>query len=124
MIKKALQYFRNRLCSFKFAINGFIHFLKTEKNAQIHLLSAVVAVVLSYYYNISSFEWLLILLAIGIVFAGELLNTAIEKLADFVEAEYHPEIGKVKDLSAAAVLICSVLALAIGVYVFWNYFFQ
>lgn len=59
--------------------------------------------------------WALLALAIGLVLATELLNTAIEKLVDHLHPAQHPEIKVVKDVAAAAVLVASLAAVAIGV---------
>ena len=57
---------------------------------------------------------------------SEIMNTAIEYLADALHPEHHPEIGKAKDAAAAAVLISSLAASVVGAIVFipklWNLF--
>jgi diacylglycerol kinase (ATP) len=45
-----------------------------------------------------------------VVFAVELLNTAIEKLADHVTREFHPQIGMIKDFGSAAVFCALCLS--------------
>ena len=45
-----------------------------------------------------------------IVLAVELLNTAIEKLADHVTPQQHPQIGLIKDFGSAAVFCALCLA--------------
>jgi len=57
-------------------------------------------------------------LAIAIVIIVELLNTAIELLVDLISPQQHPKAGTIKDLSAAAVLVSALLALAIGLFIF------
>ena len=46
------------------------------------------------------------------------VNTAIEKLADYVQPEHDPRIGRLKDLSAGAVMITSVLAALTGLIIY------
>ena len=71
-------------------------------------------------------EWLWILLSIALVLAAELFNTALESLANLVSLEFQPLIKKSKDASAAAVLVVSILALLVGVFIFipklWDLF--
>ncbi len=62
-------------------------------------------------------SWCLLLLSIGLVWVAESLNTAIEELADFVHADNHSKIGKIKDISASGVLIAACLAGAVGIMV-------
>jgi diacylglycerol kinase (ATP) len=43
------------------------------------------------------------IVAILVVLAVEFLNTAVEKLADYITRQQHPDIGMIKDLGSAAV---------------------
>lgn len=109
---------KSRLGSFRFAINGIIHFVKTEKNAKIHILLALIALALGYVFNISNIEWILILVSIGGVISLEIINTSIENIADFIHNDLHPQIKTIKDLSAGAVLTFSIVAFLIGLIIF------
>jgi undecaprenol kinase len=75
----------------------------------------------SYYFSITKTEWLFILVAIGGMFALELVNTAIERLVDLVTAEYHPLAKQAKDLAAGAVLVYAILSVGIGMVIFLPY---
>ena len=105
------------LRSFPHAIRG-LGFLMTENNAKFHLLASIITLSVGFYVNLSIIEWAIIIIQIGLVLAAETFNTSIEKLCDFVSPEYHPLIGKVKDLGAAAVLIVSVMAVIVGIIIF------
>ena len=105
------------LRSFRHAIRG-LKFLLEENNAKFHLVASVIVLLVGFYVKLSSTEWIIIFIQIGLVFAAEAFNTTIEKLCDFVSPEHHPLIGKVKDLSAAAVLILSVVAVIVGIIIF------
>lgn len=89
-----------------------------EHNARIHLIAAICAVIASIVFEISAFEWIAVMVAIGLVFALELMNSAIERIADFVAPEKNEKIKKIKDLSAAGVLISAFTALIVGLIVF------
>lgn len=104
--------------SFSFAIAGIISAFKTEQNFKIHLGAAFVAVVLAIALNVSATEWLWITLAITLVMGAELMNTAIESLADRVSAELHPLIRGAKDCAAGAVLLMALFALVCGFVIF------
>jgi len=114
---------KKNLKSYKYAIKGLKHLLMLENNARIHLAATLIVLVLSVYFRIEKTEWLWILLAITLVWTTELLNTAIEKIVDFISPEYHPTAGKIKDLAAAAVLIAAIFALATGSIIFKKYIF-
>lgn len=112
-----------RLKSFYFAFQGLKLFFKTQHNAWIHAVSAIIVIVLGFLLKINSAEWCWLIVAISTVFITEMLNTAIEFLCDFVSPEIHPQIKKIKDVSAAAVLIAALAAVAIGMIIFLPKFF-
>lgn len=119
-----IKYFTKRVNSFRFAWNGLKVLFTEEPNARIHLYLAIAALILGFVLKISTTEWLFILFAIGLVFMMETVNTAIENLCDFVSPEKQEMIKKVKDLSAAAVLISAFTAAIIGLLVFFPHLFQ
>lgn len=118
MRKKAPFSVRSRLKSFVYAAEGLRTLLREEHNAWLHLLAAAGAIVLGIVLNIRAMEWVAIMLCICLVFAAELFNTALETLCDFVSPDRQPAIKKVKDLSAAAVLITALGALATACFIF------
>lgn len=110
--------FKARLHSFKYAFRGVFLLFHYEHNAWIHLIAIVCAVTAGIILSLTSLEWVAILFAIGSVLAAEAINTAIEKLADFISPSHQVLIGKAKDLAAAAVLILSICAFIIGGIIF------
>lgn len=103
------------LCSFKYALAGIYHTLTREKNMQIHVLIAFLVSCLSYWSGIPWWQYLLILVMIGLVIAFELINTAIEACGDGITKSKNPWIKKAKDAAAGAVLIVAVVAVIVGV---------
>jgi diacylglycerol kinase (ATP) len=108
----------DRILSFGFAFQGLITFFKTQHNAWIHLLAAIVVISLGFVLNVNSLEWCWLIIAIGFVFVAEMFNTAIEFLTDLVSPQFHPLAKKVKDVAAGAVLVSALSAVAIGLVVF------
>ena len=106
------------LRSFRYAFDGLIYAFKTQLNFKIHCLAAVLVVVFGLCVKLSLTDWLWIFFAIGLVMIMELLNTAIEVLVDLVSPEKQRKAGAIKDLSAASVLVSSIVALAIGLCIF------
>ncbi len=107
--------FRKVLRSFRFAGQGIVDLFRFENNAKVHLLIAVLIVVAGFILNLSRVEWAIILTQIGLVWAAEAFNTALEKLCDFVSPGIHPQIKAIKDLSSGAVLILAIIAVAVGI---------
>ena len=71
-----------------------------------------------WYFDISATEWMFQLMAIGMVMGVEGVNTAVEKLSDYVQPNTDPRIGKLKDVSAGAVLLTSIIACIIGLIIY------
>ena len=108
------------LKSFSFALNGIKISLR-QRNMKIHVACALLVIALGFYFKITTTDWCILLLCIGVVIALEIINTAIEHVVDLVSPNYNEIAGKVKDLAAGAVLVFSIIALAVGVLVFWKY---
>jgi len=104
--------------SFGFAGQGIIDLFRYENNAKVHLLIASVVILAGVLLNLSLVEWAIILTQIGLVWAAEAFNTAIEKLCDFVSPGLHPQIKAIKDLSSGAVLILAITAVIVGLVIF------
>ncbi len=112
-----------RLLSFYYAFRGVYHVFSKEHNAWIHLFASIVVIAAGLFFKITAIEWCLIAIAIGIVFITEMINSAIERLVDFVSPDYNKNAGIIKDIAAGAVLVASITAVVIGILVFWKYFF-
>lgn len=117
-MNKKVSFFIKRLKSIVFAFRGAYFLLKTEASIQVQFAVTVFLIVLGLYFNISSTEWIVQLLAIGIVMSIEALNTAIEEVANFIHPEKHKKIGLIKDIAAGAVLIAAVFTIAIGLIIY------
>ena len=109
------------LQSFGYAFKGLSAAVQSELNMKIHLLAVAVVAFAGIYFKITSTEWALVLLCMGLVLSLELINTAIEKLLNKLHPEFDETIGLAKDISASAVLVASVIAVIIGAIVFVPY---
>jgi diacylglycerol kinase len=110
-----------RAKSFVHAGRGVWIFIKTTHNAWIHLMALVLVIVLGIYFNITKFEWMMLVFAVGFVFVSEAFNTAIEIDIDLTSPSYHPYARDTKDVAAGAVLISATVAVVIGILVFGHY---
>ena len=107
-----------RLKSLAHALRGVDVIVRTQPNARLHLLAAVLVCAAGLAFGLSRAEWLWINAAIVLVWSAEAFNTALEKLADALHPASHPGVGRAKDVAAAAVLIAAVGAAVIGLLVF------
>ena len=86
----------------------------TQKNAWIHLLIMIVVLILAAWLRLSLFDWSVLVIAMGIVWLAEFLNTSIEAIVDLVSPQRHPLAKVSKDVGAAAVLITAFTAVVVG----------
>lgn len=107
--------------SFTWAFEGIVYVLRTQRNMQIHVSAAVVALVLGLLLEFSRIELALVIGAVSLVLVAEMMNTAVEAAIDAVVTTYHPIVKIAKDVSAGAVLVATANALAIGYLVFYNH---
>jgi diacylglycerol kinase (ATP) len=103
-----------RFKSMGFALKGAIKLITTEHSVMVQSSIAVLLIIAGFYFEISHEEWLIQTLAIGLVLGIEGLNTAVEKVADFIHPEYHERIGFIKDIAAGAVFFAAITAIAVG----------
>ncbi len=106
------------LSSFHYALQGIAHAIKTQANLQIHLVISTLVIIAGIIFQISSIEWIDIILAMMIVISAELFNTSIENLTDRVSMEHHPLAKVAKDTAAGAVLVTAIGSVVIGVFIF------
>ena len=104
--------------SFGYAFKGIGYATATQLNFRVHLVATVIAVFLGLALHISTNEWQWIGLCVALVLTAELFNTAIEFLTDLVSPDYNELAGRVKDVSAGAVLVTAFFALITGAIIF------
>jgi len=75
-------------------------------------------VIFGFYFQISSFEWVAVVFAIGFVVISEVFNTAIEIDIDLTSPQYHPYARDTKDVAAGAVLLSIIVSAIVGLIVF------
>lgn len=109
---------QQRLKSFSYAWDGLKVLIREEHNARIHFAISVVVLLSGFIFNISASEWIAVIMSIALVVSIEIINSAIENLCDFVSPQYNLSIKKAKDLAAAAVLVCSISAIIVGILIF------
>ncbi len=107
-----------QLQTFKHALNGIANVFKNEQNFRIHIIATILAIITGILFSIEKTEWMMIIIAISIVTALELINSSIEYLCDFVSQQYHDKIKRIKDASAGAVLISAIGAFVLALVIF------
>ncbi|SFF23077.1 diacylglycerol kinase family protein [Thermoflexibacter ruber] len=109
------------LGSFIFAWRGIRITVKEENNMKVHAVAAVLVVGVAFFFQISMTDWAILLLVIGMVWTAEIFNSAFERLVDMVSPDFNPKAGIIKDMAAGAVLVSAIVAVVVGVLIFWKY---
>lgn len=107
-----------RLKSVKFAFLGAVKLITTEHSIMVQFSIGILITLAGFYFQITTTEWLFQTLAIGLVMSVEGLNTAVEKIADFIHPNFHEKIGFIKDIAAGAVFFAALTAIAIGLIIY------
>ena len=116
--QKDNSFFTGRLKSVGFAFKGAIKLISTEHSVMVQSSLAVIMIIAGFYFEIDRYEWMMQILAFGLVLGIESMNTAVEKMADFIHPEFDDRIGFIKDIAAGAVMFAALAAIAIGLLIY------
>ena len=104
----------SRAAAFGYAFSGLWYVLRTQRNAWIHAVASLLVIALAAWLRLSPHDWAVLLLAIGLVWMAEFVNTALEAAVDLASPAVHPLARVGKNVGAAAVLIAAGTAAAVG----------
>ncbi len=117
----------NRIESFQYAFAGIWHTLKTQRNAQIHVVIAMLIFIAGLFFHLHPIEWAVLTLTIGFVISTEMLNTVAEAAMDYATTDFNPQVKIIKDVAAGAVLVSAIVAVIVGLLVLgppvWQWLF-
>ncbi|RDI54902.1 diacylglycerol kinase family protein [Flavobacterium glaciei] len=116
--QKDNTFITGRLKSVSYAFKGAVKLITTEHSIMVQFSIGILITIAGFYFGISKTEWLFQTIAIGLVMSIEGVNTAIEKVADFIHPNYHERIGFIKDIAAGAVFFAALTAIAIGLIIY------
>jgi diacylglycerol kinase (ATP) len=108
------------LKSFTYAFAGILYCIKNERNFRVHLCISAYVLFFSQFYSFSRAEYGILFTLIALVLSLEAVNTAIEAITNRISPEIHPLAKVAKDTAAGAVLAAAVLAVAVGITLFWQ----
>jgi diacylglycerol kinase (ATP) len=97
--------------------------LISERNFQIEVVALLINLFLIFYLKLSNIDTILILIVSFGVLSAETFNTAIEKICDIIQPEFDKRIGFIKDISAGAVILMTIVSVIVGIFVYWKYIF-
>lgn len=113
---KIISFFRK----FKYAFKGLYFSIREEKSLAIHIVVAAIVLILAGIINeqMTITDWIVLIISIFIVIGVELINTAIENIADMISFKFNYNARKIKDIAAAAALTFSLMAVIVGLLIF------
>ena len=106
--------------SFLIATKGIFKEISEERNIKIQIIIGLCVIIVSVLLKIPKIDFILILLVSFLVIILELFNTGFEKLIDVISPDYDKRLGRVKDISSAAVLLSSILAIIVGLLILYK----
>ncbi|MFY0604191.1 MAG: diacylglycerol kinase family protein [Flavobacteriaceae bacterium] len=112
-------FIKGRIRSLRFALKGMFLLIKTEDSIKVQLFVAVLITGVGFYFDISNIEWMFQTTVIGLVLVAESLNTAVEKVSDFIHPDYHKKIGFIKDISAGAASFAAIISLIVAGFIYF-----
>lgn len=113
--------FNGRIRSMQHAVTGVGEMLISQHNARVHAAATGLVVCSALIVGVSPIQWCMLVLAIGVVWVAEALNTAFEMLCDVASPDFHPVVKQAKDIAAGAVLLSALGSIVIGLIIFVPY---
>jgi len=104
--------------SFRCALAGVAYVLRTQRNAHIEIAATAIVIAVGLWLQVTRLEWVLLATTIGLVFAAEMINTAVECAVDLITLEHIPLARIAKDVAAGGVLITILAACVVGLLIF------
>lgn len=107
--------------SFSYAFKGIVYCVKNERNMRIHLSAVVLVSLFSFFYRVTSTEYILLMICMGLVVSAEMVNTALETLTNLESPSYNRLARIAKDVAAGAVLVAAIMAIVVGGVIFLKF---
>lgn len=111
---------KHQINSFRFAFRGIWYAIKNESHMRFHIVAAVYVIVFSFFFDLTKSQWAVVLVVIASVIAAELFNSSLEELCDLNTQNYDPLARVAKDIAAGAVLVLSIVAVAIAFIIYFD----
>lgn len=107
--------------SFSYAFRGLFKTFREEQNLQVQSIIGIIIIIFGFYFKIEPIEWCFIISVIFLVVLMEMINSAIERVADALKPRIHAYVKELKDIMAATVMLSAILAIVVGLIIFIPY---
>lgn len=117
--KREVKTFKSKhTISFYHALDGVKAAYQSQPNLKIITVSTIIMVILSFAFQLSQFEFLVVILTCFMVAVAEMANTAMEATVDLITSEWREEAKFAKDVTAGGVLLAVLGSIIIGLIIF------
>ena len=116
--RKKMRGFKRLSSSLKYAFDGLKYAYKNEQSMTVHIVVTILVIMFGFIFEISSYEWIIVVLCIGIMMCVELVNTSIEAVVDLVTKKYNEKAKVAKDVAAAVSVMFSITSIIVGLIIF------
>lgn len=120
----SMVYNKSLIKSFGYALQGFWHALRCNRNLRIHFSVALAVIILSIFFHVTPYEMGILGIMILLVISAEMINTAIEEMVNLITQEHKKEAKIAKDVAAGMVLVAAAGSVIIGFLIFTPYVFK
>ena len=110
--------FRKLVKSFGYAFSGLFYSFRYNQNIKIHILVAIVVIIAGFLLKLTRSDFFDVCILIVLVISAEMINTSIEEVINLLVNEHKLEAKIAKDVSAGMVLLVSIFAAIVGVFIF------
>ena len=116
-----MDYDKSLTKSFRYALEGFSHAFKFNRNFRIASLIGAIVIGLGLYLQITNFEMIILVVTVLVVLLSEMMNTSIEEVVNLVTNEHRKEARIAKDVAAGMVLVAVLGSVIFGFLIFIPY---
>lgn len=116
-----MEYNKSLLKSFGYAFEGVLHALKYNRNLRIAFFLAFLVILLGLYFQVTSLEMVILVIAILLIILSEMINTSLEEMVNLIINEHRKEAKIAKDVAAGMVLIAAIGSIVVGILIFTPY---
>jgi diacylglycerol kinase len=116
--------FKRLVKSFHYALKGLVKTFREEQNLKVQTIVGLIVILLAWQFKVSRLEWLILIFVISLVILMEIVNSALERVTDVLKPRINGYVKEIKDIMAAAVMLASIVAVVVGLIIFWPYIFK
>lgn len=116
--------FKRLLKSFKYAFKGLRRTFREEQNLRVQTIAGSLALFLGWLFQISRFDWIMLIFVVSLVILMELANSAVERVTDVLKPRISTYVKEIKDIMAAVVMLASLVSVIVGILIFWPYIIE